>query len=300
MKKILSRVIAVASLIFASTAWSATTVEVVWPFNTASINGVMMRTMVDEANQAQSDYRFVLVSAPGAGGVVAVNKVANANGVAVLAHSNAFFVRAILYKNYSLDQWTALYPVCSESFVIASKKYKSINEIPVDAKVNIAVGGLGTLSHFTAELMKKRFVNLQVVPYKSGADATAAVVSNQIDLGIGFTSDLSALAANGDVNLIAITGNSTSTKIPLLKNVSGLSDVKDMVTNVALYIPADMDPVVAGKLQTILAGLTKNEKFANARNAACTEIPPTNAKEWYRQHAEFLKRETAGVKVELN
>jgi tripartite-type tricarboxylate transporter receptor subunit TctC len=300
MKKILSRVMAVASLMFSSTAWSATTVEVVWPYGIANANGVMLRTMVDEANQAQSDYRFVLVSAPGAGGVVAVNKVANANGVAVLAHSNAFFIRSILYKNYSLDQWTAIYPMCTESFVVASKKYKTINEIPVDAKVNVAVGGLGTLSHFTAELMKKRFVNMQVVPYKSGADATAAVVANQIDLGIGLPNDVTALAANGDINLLGLTGDTTNSKIPLLKNVSGLASAKDMVTNIALYLPTDMDPVVANKLQTILSSLAKNEKFTNARNAACTELPPTNAKEWYRQHAEFLKRTTAGVKVELN
>ena len=169
------------------------------------------RTLAVEANKIQDKYNFIFDTKPGAGGAIATNHVLNTPN-SVLAHSTAFFVRPVVYPNesYDLTKFKEQYVHCMAPMAVTSTKFKTVRDVPANASVGIS--GLGVTTHLAALELKKRYPDLNIIPFKSTNDSMLSMVAGQTDLHIGFISEAEQWSkenANSDrkVTVLGITGN---------------------------------------------------------------------------------------------
>ena len=82
-------------------------------------------------------------------------------------------------------------------------------------KLTIAVAGLGSTAHFSAELLKARAgVDLLVVPYKGSGPAVTDLIGGQVDLIIDATSVTMPYVKAGRLRPIAVTRNARLAALP--------------------------------------------------------------------------------------
>lgn len=169
------------------------------------------RTIAAEANKIQDKYNFLFDTKPGAGGAIATNHVLNTTN-SVLAHSTAFFVRPVVFPNesYDLTRYKEQYVHCMAPMAVTSTKYKSVKDVPANASVGIS--GLGVTTHLAALELKKRYPDLNIVPFKSTNDSMLSMVSGQTDLHIGFISEAEQWSKENSsserkVTVLGITGS---------------------------------------------------------------------------------------------
>lgn len=207
MKKLLATAL-LASFALAATAKETITIFYAWGPGDSVAN--YHRTLAAEANKIQDKYNFLFDTKPGAGGAIASNHVLNTPN-SILAHSTAFFVRPVVYPNesYDLSKFKEQYVHCMAPMAVTSTKYKSVKDVPANASVGIS--GLGVTTHLAAIELKKRYKDLNIVPFKSTNDSMLSMVSGQTDLHIGFISEAEQWSkdnASSDrkVTVLGITG----------------------------------------------------------------------------------------------
>ncbi len=82
-------------------------------------------------------------------------------------------------------------------------------------KVTIAIAGLGSTAHFSAEMLKARAgIDLLLVPYKGSGPAVTDVIGGQIDLIIDATSVTMPYVKAGRLRAIAVTRNVRLAALP--------------------------------------------------------------------------------------
>jgi len=207
MKKILA--ILLSTIALTASARESITIFYAWGPGDSVAN--YHRTLAAEANKIQDKYNFIFDTKPGAGGAIATNHVLNTPN-SVLAHSTAFFVRPVVYPNesYDLTKFKEQYVHCMAPMAVTSTKYKTVRDVPANASVGIS--GLGVTTHLAALELKKRYPDLNIIPFKSTNDSMLSMVSGQTDLHIGFISEAEQWSkenANSDrkVTVLGITGN---------------------------------------------------------------------------------------------
>ena len=129
MKKIIATLLVCFSTL---TSWANTqTVQVVWPFAPGSTQAVMIRSLIESANQQQNQYQFVFVSKPGAGGAIAANYVLTSPTLTVLASSSSFYSRPMMYsESHDPEQFKMIGAVCMHSpLALFSRKYSTIKDL---------------------------------------------------------------------------------------------------------------------------------------------------------------------------
>jgi len=169
------------------------------------------RTLAAEANKIQDKYNFLFDTKPGAGGAIAARTVLGQPDT-ILAHSTAFFVRPVVYPNesYDLTKFKEQYVHCMAPMAVTSTKYKSVKDVPANASVGIS--GLGVTTHLAAIELKKKYPDLNIVPFKSTNDSMLSMVSGQTDMHIGFISEAEQWSKENStsdrkVTVLGITGN---------------------------------------------------------------------------------------------
>jgi tripartite-type tricarboxylate transporter receptor subunit TctC len=207
MKKLLA--ILLSTMALTASARESITIFYAWGPGDSVAN--YHRTLAAEANKIQDKYNFIFDTKPGAGGAIATNHVLNTPN-SVLAHSTAFFVRPVVYPNesYDLTKFKEQYVHCMAPMAVTSTKYKTVRDVPANASVGIS--GLGVTTHLAALELKKRYPDLNIIPFKSTNDSMLSMVSGQTDLHIGFISEAEQWSkenANSDrkVTVLGITGN---------------------------------------------------------------------------------------------
>lgn len=207
MKKLLA--ILLSTIALTASARESITIFYAWGPGDSVAN--YHRTLAAEANKIQDRYNFLFDTRPGAGGAIATNHVLNTPN-SVLAHSTAFFVRPVVYPNesYDLNRFKEQYVHCMAPMAVTSTKYKTVKDVPANASVGIS--GLGVTTHLAALELKKRYPDLNIIPFKSTNDSMLSMVSGQTDLHIGFISEAEQWSkenANSDrkVTVLGITGS---------------------------------------------------------------------------------------------
>lgn len=82
-------------------------------------------------------------------------------------------------------------------------------------KLTIAIAGLGSTAHFSAEMLKARAgIDLLLVPYKGSGPAVTDLIGGQVDLIIDATSVTMPYVKAGRLRAIAVTRNARLTALP--------------------------------------------------------------------------------------
>jgi tripartite-type tricarboxylate transporter receptor subunit TctC len=208
MKKLLTTLLLAAS---AMTAQARETIIIFYAWGPGDSVANYHRTIATEANKIQDKYNFLFDTKPGAGGAIASNHVLREPN-AILAHSTAFFIRPVVYPNesYDLTKFKEQYVHCMAPMAVTSTKYKTVKDVPSNASVGIS--GLGVTTHLAALELKKRYPDLNIIPFKSTTDSMLSMISGQTDLHIGFISEAEQwskenTASDRKVTVLGITGN---------------------------------------------------------------------------------------------
>lgn len=265
------------------------------------------RTLANEANKIQDKYTFVFDTKPGAGGVIASRHVL-ANNDAILAHSTAFFVRPVVFpdESYDLSKFKEQYVHCMAPMAVTSSKYKSWSEVSTDAQVSVGISGLGVTTHLAAIELKKKYPNLNIVPFKSTNDSMLSMVSGQTDFHIGFISEAeqwskSNQTSDKKVSVLGITGNKTiNGYVPLVKQGFDKS-FADMNVGHHLLVPESVDDSKRKEFYDIFAKAAKTESVRTAYAVDYCEpqtVEYKNLNKFFDFHTTYWKKLASQVKLD--
>jgi tripartite-type tricarboxylate transporter receptor subunit TctC len=300
MKKLLSTLL-LAAMAFGAQAKE--TITVVYAFGVGDPMANYDRALVAEANKVQDKYTFLFDVKPGAGSSIAANYVKNTPNT-VLATSGAFFVRPVFYPNesHSVADFKGIMPQCDDSMSIASSKYKTIKDIPTDKPLNMAITGLGVVSHLIAVKFTEKYPNVTLIPYKSPTEAIAALMGGQVDFAIGYVGDQERLSTEKTpIHVLGVTGQKPVNGHPTLAS-GGLSKLLEQSDNPnQLFVPATWSQEKYKEVRAILvqASNTKSVRDAYASNY-CKSLDQMSDKaidQWFANQDKHWKKLGEGVKI---
>lgn len=204
-------------------------VQAYWPFSNVSDQGLMIRKLIDQANEVQSKYKFVFNHKPGAGGSLAVNLMSNDKELSVLLHTSSFYIRQNLYEeNYNPSNFSLINNVCSnQPLGIFSKKIKSVQQLKEQrSKIGVIPGSITSLVTKNVVANNTGF-NIVEVPYKSTPEATTDMLGGFIDGSVDFVGAGTLARLPKNTFIIGITGKTSHKGIPTFKDqgINGLDDI---------------------------------------------------------------------------
>jgi tripartite-type tricarboxylate transporter receptor subunit TctC len=296
MKKLL--VLALA--IMTNLCFAQTSVPLVWPFAAGSNQANFARAIVEEANKQQNKYIFHFDHKPGAGGSIAANYVLNYNGIALLTSSASFFVRPVYYPNEShkpSDFTPVLIQCTGQPFVIVSAKYKSVNELKSQGKLNIGAN-LGSLTEAMARELKTNLPtsDMAIVGYQNTLQPTQEMIGGALDLNVDVPTNIIQWVENGKINVIGSTGIIEYPNIKTFHS-QGIRGFENLISSYQIVANAKTDPVVVQELHAILRKASRDsEKLATLYKADyCTQsdvdlrTANTMYDRWSKNWATWLK-----------
>ena len=298
---LLSTILSVLSI----TAMAKETVTIVYSWTPADTAANFHRTLVEEANRIQSQYKFVFDAKPGAGGSIAANYVAT-NPNTILATASAFFIRPNFFPNEShdLNAFKQLMPQCSAPALISSRKYQSWKEVPKDRPLTIGVSGLGTTTHLIATQLVKQYPNMVVVPFKSTSEALVSVLGGNTDFAVNFLGDSMQYAqANSPkrVYMLGITGDKTVAGVAPLITQGFPKTLARMNIPAQLVVPKNVsdEKFTAWRNILVRAGSSKlvQDSFVLDYCESMNQMPTDQIQPYYNMQTVEWHRLTQGVKL---
>jgi tripartite-type tricarboxylate transporter receptor subunit TctC len=176
----------------------------------------------------------VVDNRPAASGVVGADLVAKAvpDGHTLLTASVTFVISAALQKGLPYDAFRDFAPVTMliaapmGVLVHPSVPARNVAELVAQAKgqpgkLNFGSSGPGSIAHLSTEVMNSMAgVKMTHVPYKGVAAFTAAILSNEIQVGLANLFSTESLWKSGRLRLIAHTGTRRLETLPDLPTVA--------------------------------------------------------------------------------
>ncbi len=197
--------------------WPDRPVTVIVPYAAGGNTDIMARLASDVLTQKLGQ-SFVVENRPGAGGAIAAQVVATSppDGYRLLFATTAQTSIVPYAQKIRYDPVKDFAPIAifGESFsvlgVSAKTPAKDLRGFIAYArsnpgKLNYGSGGLGTVAHLiSASFGLQAGVEMVHVPYKGGSQAVAALLSGELDMYFGNSSELLPFASSDQIRLIAV------------------------------------------------------------------------------------------------
>lgn len=202
-------------------------IRMIVPSTPGSPTDVMAR-LVAQSMSSSIGQPVVVEPRPGGGGIIGTKAVVSAepDGYTLLFTEGAkHLMTPALYDNVGFDPVKDLTPVATAGggvflLVIAPDiPAKTVKEFVEYTRANpgkINFGfGQGTLPHILgASLKASTGADINLVPYKGGAQAVADMLGGHIQMNFGTTATLLALIKQGKLRPLAVTGEARSPELP--------------------------------------------------------------------------------------
>src|SRR5580765_2192230 len=184
-------------------SWPTRSVSVIVPFG-AGGNTDMMARLGAQHLTAKLGQTFVVENRPGAGGALGTGQVAAAapDGYTLLFSASANINLTPQVQELAFDPVKQLVPITNVGTgtqIMAIKRSLPVTTLPEfiahakanPGKLNYTVAGTQNISHLAPALLFARAgVNLVMVPSKGGPQAVSDLMSGQVDLYFGNSSEL--------------------------------------------------------------------------------------------------------------
>lgn len=295
MKKLLTVVTLALTVQVAS---AAEQIKITWPFGPVAAT-LPMRAMAEQANQNQKDLIFVMDFKTGGGGSVAVASVANDKNNSILANSGSFFINPVLADtaSYNVNDWKMIDYLCDLPFVVASKKYKSFDEITRAEIITVGHLGVGTTTHLVGEAMRKKFPNMILVPYKSAAQAGTDLMGGHVDVIVSLPGDTVTQQKAGNLNILAVTGPNKLNDVPTLGTYN-IANANELVTGYFYFVPKSVDDAKVKNWQAVLGKAKTAEVTAIMERNYCrpSKVPASQYDAKFNEYRNFWIKEVSAVK----
>lgn len=285
-KLLLLLMIAIGNISYASQQVSA-----VWAFNISNIQGSYYRELLEQANQNQTKYQFIVEHKPGAGGSIAAAHVKNIDKIVLLGTATAFFVRPYLYDNagYTFDDFKPVYLIANSPVALTTKD-KELKSILSQNKISIGTAGPGSGTHLYALKFKESNPDKDVivVPYKSSTEALQDVLGGHIDLTYEFLGDAEAKGAK----ILGITGTKKIKNYPLLKDM-GYPDNIEFIGVYHILVKKNTSDEIVREFRQIFTDAEKSVRFQELYKSDHSFKPVLKTdkdySDWYNKNIQFYK-----------
>ncbi len=295
MKKLLSALLVCLGL--ATSAFAKEQVTIVYAFGVGDNQTNYYRTLAREANAMQNKYQFLFDVKGGAGSTVAAKYVLTTPNT-ILATSSAHFIRPNFFpeESHRVEDYQELVPMCNLPVVVSSIKYKSWDSVPKDRPLNIGIAGMGSATHLFAMELKKRYPNLEVVPFKGVSEAMTNMIGNNLDFNTSFLGDTTQW---NQVTILGTTGFNRHNNNPTLVEQGFSKDLGEMDIPQHLVVPNNVDPAKANEWRDVL---TRASKLPSVRATYaidfCKPLEVTDVKSWYQRQNAHWSKIAKGVKLD--
>lgn len=193
-------------------------VHIVVPFGPGGLGDITMRTLGERLTQVLGT-QVVIENQPGAGGVTAALNVKKArpDGHTLLCIVNGTAIAVSLFKQLPYDPQKDFTPVSLVTYfdlVIlsgGSSGHATLKDLVAAAKaspgkLNFATINPGSTQNLSAQLFKSvAGIDVQVVPFRTSADAAAAVIAGNADAVFESYAAMKGLIAGGKLRPLAVT-----------------------------------------------------------------------------------------------
>jgi len=284
--------------LFAGLVYSETIVEIVWPFSIAHPHANYLRLIIEQANTTQKEYRFVLTQRTGAGGYIAANEVKNSARPSLLASSPAFFVRPYLYpdQTYSFEDFRPVLLLGSGPVGFLGRADTTWAKIFSKKTILVGTNGVGSMGHIASEILKQKYPNVILVPYRGPAEALKAVEAGEVDLEF----DIPNAAPPGQnlVRLFNVVGtDSYNGSFSLVSETDPV--FAKMSFDILIVASSTMDSTLVKKLTNILYNANiNNKKLHEIYQIDYFKIYQSTDTKWYLEKIQKWKELTKGIVAE--
>jgi tripartite-type tricarboxylate transporter receptor subunit TctC len=258
-------------------------VRIVVPFGAGGQSDILTRVLAQELSLSLGQSFFV-DNKTGAGGNIGADFVAKAkpDGHTLLLLSNGILsINPALYRNIPFDpakDFRILNVFCTAAYVMlvnGKSPARTVKDFVIQAKaapgrLNFGSAGVGTLTHLAGELFKKSAdIDMVHVPYKGGAEAEAALASDQVHAMFDSIVAGAPFVSAGTMRALAITDRTASPALPGVPTMAeaGLPAV-EVIAWLAIAAPANMPPDIAKLISSRIAQILEKpdvrEKFQKA------------------------------------
>jgi tripartite-type tricarboxylate transporter receptor subunit TctC len=187
------------------------------------IGRLIGRQLADSMGQ-----QVVVDNRAGAGGTIGADIVAKSNpdGYTLLITSTTFTISPNVYRQLPYDALRDFQPITTIAsapmmlFVHPSVPASNVKEFIAYAKakpgqLNFGSGGNGTVPHFAGEMLKSMTgIQMNHIPYKGGAPATAALLGGEIMVYLDTPTAMLQFVQQGKVKVLAVAGKQRSALLP--------------------------------------------------------------------------------------
>jgi tripartite-type tricarboxylate transporter receptor subunit TctC len=213
--------------------WPARSVSVVVPF-AAGGNTDMMARLGAQHLSTKLGRAFAVENRPGAGGALATGLVSGAapDGYTLLFAASSMITLTPQLQKLAFDPEKQLVPITNVGTgtqMIAIKRELPVTTLPEflayakanPGKLNFTVAGTQNISHLAPALLFARAgVDLVMVPAKGGPQAVSDLMSGQVDLYFGNSSELLPHINSDRIRLVAVGTARRLATVPDIPTVS--------------------------------------------------------------------------------
>jgi len=291
--------------------WPSKPIHWIIPFAAGGANDLMGRVAAEGIAKALHQ-QVIVENKPGAGTMLGTAFVAKAapDGYTFLVSSagvvsNSLIRQSFPYKDSDLVPVAMIALAPSVVIVPASAPYNNLKEFVASSKtgkgLHFATAGTGSTPHFVEGLLVTRYgANLDVVPYKSGAESITAVLGGQVEATSEASIVVLPFIKSGKLKALADTWTQHISAYPQLSTAveQGFPEIR-IAHWAGVHAPSGTPPAILDKLAAAVDASMKDAAVAERLKALGIEpIGGTRA-----SFAKFIDEERArlgGVVKETN
>ena len=205
-------------------------ITLIVPFGVGGANDLLAR-LLEKSASTHLGQPLVIINKPGGAGTLGWNELSGASPDGyTLGLTGVELILQPLYGPTKYHYPTALEPlvqISTQSIVMAiqaDQPWENLNDLITHAKqhpgqIKFGHGGISTINHLTGETFAKAAnINLEQVPFQSGAEVVASLLGNHIQVAFVTPASVKEHVKSGKLRVLAIGGDQRSPD-PIFSNV---------------------------------------------------------------------------------
>lgn len=270
---------------------------------------VLARLLAERLSNALGQ-PFVVENMPGAGGVLAAKRIADAqpDGYTLMINDSGALAISVAMNpqvKYTLKNFTPITSLASVPtvlVVVPSLPAKNLQEFIALAKskpgaLTFGSAGAGSIHHLTMEIFAERTgIKLLHVPYKGGTALVAGLLGGEIQAGWSGLPNVVSHIKTGALRALCVSVLQRAKSLPDVPTCDELGikgfDVADML---GLQGPAGLPDQTVRTLQQAIAKAVRDPQFAAKLDILGMNVTENGTGDYVRFMHEDLKRYTGIV-----
>jgi len=203
------------------------------PFSPGGTTDILARALQDKLD-TEFGVPIVVDNRPGAGGTLGVTMASKAapDGYTLLVTSASYTFAPSIYKGKlgydAVKDFKPITNMASSPLVLGvhpSMPVRTVKELLALARkkpgeINYSSAGVGSNIHMTTELFKHMAkINMTQVPYKSGGQATIALISGEVQVSITGIASAVPFIKSGQMRAIAVSTKQRAKAFPDIPSI---------------------------------------------------------------------------------